>query len=295
MSKDIREAAAECGVRTHRGRVEGLLRESLDIRWGHVLENVSNDGAEHVLKFRGKDDIRSDFLVDTSGAHSPVRRSLLPGVQQTILPYVVFRGTRHIDGSTFKELYKPKFEGGSIIEMRDGNTLLQISTNDVRERGDGVNISYIYSRQARQDDQLHRPERTLQESGDISELFFAEVSTLPKLEQPFKDAFDVEKMRRDRILHWLMRVILVPLGDLKTLAEKGVIAIGDAVHATPILGGEGANSAIADAVELAKWILNQVVDDISGFYDNIYGVWGGEVKESEERLKLMHSFSRYSF
>jgi flavin-dependent dehydrogenase len=135
----------------------------------------------------------------------------------------------------------------------------------------------------------------LEESGDISELFFAEVSTLPKLEQPFKDAFDVEKMRRDRILHWLMRDILVPLGDLKTLAEKGVIAIGDAVHPTPILGGEGANSAIADAVELAKWILNQVVDDISGFYDNIYGVWGNEVKESEERLKLMHSFSRYSF
>ncbi|PMD25117.1 FAD/NAD(P)-binding domain-containing protein [Hyaloscypha hepaticicola] len=257
MSKDIREAAAEYGVRTHRGRVEGLLRESLDIRWGHVLENVSNNGAKHILKFRGKDDIRSDFLVDTSGAHSPVRRSLLPGVQQTILPYVVFRGTRHIDGSTFKELYKPKFEGGSIIEMRDGNNLLQISTNDVRERGDGVNISYIYSRQARQDDQLHRPERTLQES-----------------EQPFKDAFDVEKMRRDRILHWLMTDILVPLGDLKILAEKGVIAIGDAVHATPILGGEGANSAIADAVELAKWILSQVVDDISGFYDNIYGVWG---------------------
>ena len=41
--------------------------------------------------------------------------------------------------------------------------------------------------------------------------------------------------------------------------------------------------------------LSQVVDDISGFYDNIYGVWGSELKESEERLKLMHSFSRYSF
>jgi 2-polyprenyl-6-methoxyphenol hydroxylase-like FAD-dependent oxidoreductase len=137
MSKGIREAAAERGVRTHRGRVEGLLRESLDIRWGHVLENVSNSGAKHVLKFKGKEDIRSDFLVDTSGAHSPVRRSLLPGVQHTILPYVVFRGARHVDGSTFKELYKPNFEGGSIIEMRDRNTLLQISINDVRERGDG--------------------------------------------------------------------------------------------------------------------------------------------------------------
>lgn len=97
MSKDIREAASGCGVRTHRGRVEGLLRESLDIRLGHVLENVSNNGAEHALKFKGKDDIRSGFLVDTSGTHSPVLRSLLPGVQHTILPYVVFRGTRHID------------------------------------------------------------------------------------------------------------------------------------------------------------------------------------------------------
>jgi 2-polyprenyl-6-methoxyphenol hydroxylase-like FAD-dependent oxidoreductase len=294
MSKDMREAAAERGVRTHRGRVEGLLRESLDIRWGHVLENVSSSGAKHVLKFKGKDDIRSDFLVDTSGAHSPIRRSLSPGVQHTILPYVVFRGTRHVDGSTFKELYKPKFEGGSIIEMRDGNTLLQISINDVRERGYGVNISYIHSRRARQDDQLHRPERTLQASSDISELFFAEVSTLPELEQPFKDAFDGEKIRGDRILHWLMRDILVPLGDLKSLAEKGVIVIGDAAHATPILGGQGANSAIADAVELAEWILSQGFEDISGFYDNIYGEWGSAVKESEERLMLMNSFSRRS-
>jgi len=86
MSKGIREAAAQRGVRTHRGRVEGLLRESLDIRWGHVLENVSNNGAKHVLKCKGKDDIRSEFLVDTSSAHSPVRRALLPGVQHTILP-----------------------------------------------------------------------------------------------------------------------------------------------------------------------------------------------------------------
>jgi 2-polyprenyl-6-methoxyphenol hydroxylase-like FAD-dependent oxidoreductase len=247
------------------------------------------------LKFKGKDDIRSDFLVDTSGAHSPVRRSLLPGVQHTILPYVVFRGTRHIDGSTFKELYKPKFEGGNILEMRDGNILLQISINDVRERGDGVDVSYIYSRRARQDDQLHRPERTLQGSGDISEIFFAEAFALPELEQPFKDAFDGEIMRGDRILHWLMRDILVPLVDLKSLAEKRVLAIGDAAHTTPILSGEGANAAIADAVELAEWILSQGGEDVSGFYDKVYGEWGSEVKESEKRLNFMHLFSIYSF
>jgi 2-polyprenyl-6-methoxyphenol hydroxylase-like FAD-dependent oxidoreductase len=92
----------------------------------------------------------------------------------------------------------------------------------------------------------------LHESGDISELFFAKVSTLLELEQPFKDAFDGEKVSGDRILHWFMRDILVSLGDLKSLAEKGIIVIGDAAHAAPILGGEGANSAVADVVELAK-------------------------------------------
>jgi hypothetical protein len=65
-------------VRAHRGRLEGVLRESLDIRWGHVLGSISSSGFEHVMKFKKEEETQSSFLVDTSGVHSSIRKSLLP-------------------------------------------------------------------------------------------------------------------------------------------------------------------------------------------------------------------------
>jgi 2-polyprenyl-6-methoxyphenol hydroxylase-like FAD-dependent oxidoreductase len=280
--------------RAHRGRLEGVLRESLDVQWGHVLGDIESRGAELALSFKEKDEVRSTILVDTSGVHSPIRKALLPDAQLNILPYVVFRGTRHIDRTTFKKIYEPRFEGGNVLETKKGDVLLQISINDRGKNEVGVDISYIYSHPAHQDDQLHQPVRELQQAVDISEPFFAETSRLQELEDPIKDAFDGDKMRGDRILHWLMRDILVPSDDLKGFAERGIVLIGDAAHATPILGGGGANSALADAVELAEWIANRGLEDVGGFYEKRYGEWELDVKESKERLVEMHSVSRSS-
>ena len=280
--------------RAHRGRLEAVLRESLVVRWGHVLGDIEIRGAELALSFKEKDEVRSTFLVDTSGVHSAIRKALLPHAQLNILPYVVFRGTRHIDRATFKKIYEPRFEGGNILEIRKGDALLQISINDRGKTEVGVDISYIYSHPAHQDDQLHQPARELQQAADFSEPFFSEASKLQELEDPIKDAFDADKMRGDRILHWLMRDILVPSDDLKSFAERGIVLIGDAAHATPILGGGGANSALADAVELAEWIASRGLEDVGGFYEKRYGEWELEVKESEERLVEMHSVSRSS-
>ncbi|KAE9381675.1 FAD/NAD(P)-binding domain-containing protein [Stipitochalara longipes BDJ] len=283
----------ESPFRAHRGRLGGVLRESLDIHWGHALEDVSSSGTEHVLNFKEKGQIQGTLLVDTSGVHSPSRKSLLPGSQLNILPYVVFRGTRHVAVPIFKELYEPRFEDGNVLELRKGDVLLQISMDDVREN-EGIDISYIYSRPAHEDDRLHRPDRYLRQAADISKLFFAEGFKLNGLEQPFDAAFDGEKMKRDRILHWLMRNILLPLGGLKNLAERGILLMGDVAHATPILGGQGTHSTIADAVELAEWISSRGVEKLGEFHENRYAEWGLEVKESEERLAGMHSGSKHS-
>jgi 2-polyprenyl-6-methoxyphenol hydroxylase-like FAD-dependent oxidoreductase len=117
---------------------------------------------------------------------------------------------------------------------------------------------------------------------------------LGQLEQPFKDTFDVKKLRGDRILHWLMRDILLPVDDLESLAEKGILLIGHATHATPTLGGEGANSVITDAADLAEWISSHGVDGVRGFCEKMLEGWERKMKKSEENLKVMHSVSRSS-
>jgi hypothetical protein len=56
----------------------------------------------------------------------------------------VFRGTRHIDETTFKEIYGPKLEGGNVFEMSKGSVLLRISINDRgKDENEPISATYI--------------------------------------------------------------------------------------------------------------------------------------------------------
>ncbi|PVH85893.1 FAD/NAD(P)-binding domain-containing protein [Cadophora sp. DSE1049] len=291
-------------LRAHRGRLEGLLREELDVKWDHVLEDIETSENGHTLTFKDKRKVDCGIVVDTSGVHSQIRKSLLPDVQLNLLPYVVFRGTRRIDGATFKEIYESHFKDGNALEMKQGDTLLQISINDHVQDSEAVDISYIYSRPSHSgsEDPLHRPNRTLNQASDISEAFFAEVSKLRDLEQPLRDAFDEENVRKGRNLHWLMRDVLVQRKELVRLAKggRGVFFIGDAAHALPILGGEGACFAIRGAIELDEFVEEGMkagsgsIVDAEGFYGKVFGEWVEGVRLGEERLREMHFEGRSS-
>ncbi|KAI9053768.1 hypothetical protein LZ554_002717 [Drepanopeziza brunnea f. sp. 'monogermtubi'] len=266
----------------------------VDVRWGHALDGFEAEiersgkyGAGCDLKFKDREgvSVRGGFVVDGLGVHSLVRKSLLPDAGLNVLPYVVFRGTRKIGGRAFKEIYRDALGGGNVVEMKTGDVLLQISVNDYHQDGEGADISCIYSRPARPDDALHRPGRSTGEADNISEAFYREVSQLAELEQPFQDAFDEEKVRKGRTLHWLMRDLMVPREELEGLSKKGVLLIGDSAHALPILGGEGACFAVGDAVKLADAIEKERVD---ASYGEMYGEWEGAMKKGRETLARMH-------
>lgn len=166
--------------------------------------------------------------------------------------------------------------------------MLQIQVNDFHLEPEAVDISYIYSRPAKDQDQLHRPDRHTNEAENITEALFTEIEALGNVESPFKEMFVVDKMRDDRILHWLMRDIVVPLGDLSMLASEGVLLVGDSAHAMPILGGEGANFAITDAVGLAEVIQNQGQRGLLSYYQKKHPEWELAVEQIEKRLADMH-------
>lgn len=71
--------------------------------------------------------------------------------------------------------------------------------------------------------------------------------------------------------------------------------MGDAAHAEPILGGEGANVAIQDGMRLAELL----ADDggtarLSQFYDDRQDAWAKSVKESKARISAMHGVTKPS-
>ena len=49
--------------RAHRRRLEALLQEKLEIKWGHMLEDITSYESEHFLSFKKKDNIHTRFII----------------------------------------------------------------------------------------------------------------------------------------------------------------------------------------------------------------------------------------
>ena len=274
--------------RAHRGKFEELLREGLEIKWEHTLEHVGQEpDGRLALHFDNGQRISSDIVIAVEGPHSPTRKQYLSDHEPTVLPYVAFNGKRKLRRDVFDELYRPAMSEGNVIESKHNDVNLTISTNDVNE--DTASLSWIYSRPARDDsDPLHKPGRSTSAAKQTPEAFFREIGALKDLPQPFDDVFDAEKLRKERILHWLMRSILVPTDALQELGRKNIWLMGDAVHAEQIIGGNGANAAISDAVSLAEHVGESNVSAIEKWYAKRRKFWGADVEKSLRNIAMMH-------
>lgn len=265
-------AAKSHSFRAHRGRLEQLLREGLDIKWEHAIEEVEQTPSGTLLLFQNGQRVESGYVISADGPHSRARQCLLPGTALDVLPIVAYNGRRRVGRAMFDDVYAPFMKRSNVQETRREDAVMNVSIN-VRT-ADFVDMSWTYSRPARgPHDPLHRPNRSNAEATSIPNDLYDEISALSDLKPPFKDAFDVEKIRQDRVLHWLMRAGLVHLPDLQALARKGVFFIGDAIHAEPILGGEGANDAIIDGFGLADCIASSGVAEIPTWYEKQFLRW----------------------
>lgn len=285
----------EFSFRAHRGKFEQLLEEGLDIRYEHALESIECSHTSSSVSFSNGEQISGSIVIGFDGVHSRVRKSLLPQIELKVLPFVVYNGKRRVKRTKFDELYAPKFKNGNVIDMRkkivqqkEGGTLLQISINELKD--DLVSISFTYSRPARFDDPLHDPERPTTGATEISRALWDEVAALKDLEQPFADVFDVETLKGERLLHWLMRTVTILPEELKELGDRNVLLAGDAAHAQPILGGDGANDAILDGIEMAEFFdeTGITTDAINEFYDKVYPRWIDSIERSKKEIGRLH-------
>jgi 2-polyprenyl-6-methoxyphenol hydroxylase-like FAD-dependent oxidoreductase len=272
--------------RAHRGKLEELLREGLDVHWEHSVERVDSSSDKKLqLRMKSGQTIESSFIVGVDGPHSNTRKSLSPNTEMSILPFVAFNGKRRVQRALFDEVYAPAMDGANVVEVKLNDATLHISI--IEQKADQVGVSWIYSRPSKgSTDPLYKPNRPVTGATDIPEEFFQEIDALKNLEQPFKEIFNAEKLQKERVLHWLMRAVLVPLPELLELSKKGVVLMGDSVHAEPILGGNGANEAIGDGIALAECIANG--DSISSWYEKRYPKWKEDAEKSKKLIEEMH-------
>lgn len=287
------ERTDSTAFRANRVRLESWLGEGLNIKRGHDLQHVevSSDGVR--LSFSGGQSLEAVLVIGADGAHSKMRSVLSSTSQPEIHPFVVFNGRRKVALERFRTVYAPYFGDANVIEMHTGKARLQISLDDYTDRS--VSVSYTYSRAARSNDPLHRPDRAPSAASKTPEEFYAELESLRDLQAPFAEVFGAKSVRRDRVLHWLMRSFEMSEEETCSLAKQGVVLIGDAAHATPILGGGGANTAIYDGIAAANAIYRHQPGNHWGrsqemphFVRDNYKWWSDRVHRGRVNLEALH-------
>ena len=281
------------GFRCHRGRLEELLKKGLSIQWGKVLKGILVDRQPKMLTavFEDGEEVKTSCIIGCDSPHSPTRKSLASAMQLKVLPYVVFSGKRRLSRTAYLEDLHQYMDNNVLIESHKGDARLEISVNDFAPSS--VDLSYVSSRPVHKpntdNDKLYTPNRPIAGATNIPEEFYEELATLENLEPPYKDIFNAENVRNDRVLHWLMRTCQPDLNDMRSLAVRGVSLIGDAAHAEQIIGGHGANVAIQDGYDLAEYIATHGVENLAGFVETKTHSWTQSVQDSEQRIHALHT------
>lgn len=279
--------------RCHRGRLQNLLGQDLSISWDKSLEDLQLDSQPTELNasFNGGYSLKARCVIGCDGPHSITRQRLSSAMKLQVLPYIVFNGKRLISRTEYMTTIHDYMQNHVLAQARKGEILLRISVNDIS--GSHVDLSYTYSRPAKENnDPLHKPDRDIPGATKIPAEFYEELEALQDLKPPFKLIFDAEAVRGDRVLHWLMRTLMPDPSEMQRLAKHGVVLIGDAAHATPILGGEGANMAIRDGIDLAQHIATHGIKDFHAFSKSKFSVWENSVDNSKIMIKNMHMSER---
>jgi 2-polyprenyl-6-methoxyphenol hydroxylase-like FAD-dependent oxidoreductase len=263
--------------RANRSALERFLSEPIkqSIQYSSRFKSIkpASKPSDHVeVTFEGGSAV-SELVIDCSGVHSPLRAALLPNHQPVIHPYVAINGKRYLRPDDWEARYAPSFGSETSLqttvqfEHEDNGTTrnitarLEISINetvlDRQDQLERVSISYTYSRKAfPPEDALYLPSRPKQGAKDIPPQFYEEMASLTKsgkLSPVYLEAFNPANAGDDRLLSWLLRSVHLEESDTKALRDQGVLMMGDAAYAEPIVGSVpgGANHVIGQAMRLA--------------------------------------------
>ena len=171
-----------------------------------------------------------------------------------------------------------------------GRTAVTISISDHTENE--VRISWTLTWQPAEANQYESERHSIDDAHNIPLSFYRKLAEIGPLAEPFLSVLNLDSAQHTAKYNWLMRSVQVPKTDLLRIAGKGIVMIGDAAHAMPIVAGEGANHALLDGLQLGKALGNavncppsQVVHD---FYDAQHDRWQTGLVHSEQCFSGLH-------
>lgn len=237
-------------------------------------------GAGWEILFENGTSAYADLVIAAAGANSKVRKYI------TAIPQV-YSGVTSIEGNIYNaEINAPKLwqlaKGGSLFALENGKTIFFIT------KGDGT-LTFLIG--------LKTPENWLANSGiDLTDraavgVWFA--SEFAEWSQEWKELFATDELTMaPRVWYHF------PLDQCWT-ALHNLTMIGDAAHRIPAYAGEGANQALADALELYEALCGKEFETtrqaIASFEKKMLKRFVSSAEESLRNTEGLHTENNLQF
>jgi 2-polyprenyl-6-methoxyphenol hydroxylase-like FAD-dependent oxidoreductase len=217
-------ASPHVSLRVPRMELRDTLLRGLgaDAVFGETCTGYTNDDGRPIVTFASGKEMGADLVVGCDGVHSVIRRQMIGDSRH-------YLGIASVRGRCTKAPPSLDLHGGPVLVLGNGSTLFLL------EAGEGVGWSLTRRAPERQFEGLSPPE--LKEHAVAATRGWA-----PKFEHVVGESEPSE---------------LLSLGgfyDREPLAKarsQGVVLLGDAAHPMSPFRGEGANTAMQDALVLA--------------------------------------------
>jgi 2-polyprenyl-6-methoxyphenol hydroxylase-like FAD-dependent oxidoreductase len=247
------------------------------------VEKLSDGG--WAIHFVTGPKVHSKYVIVADGVGSPTRKLVSSQNDINILPYVACTGKRWVSQHEYVQILAKNMWDSNVVELLKGGYLLQIAMNKITD--ERALMNWIISRPARENDSLLGPDRRTI-AARIREEIFSEVTAFRDLISPWKEVFDMQRLKDNNSYHILMSSFCLELPEVQRLNREGLFLVGDTIHAEPILGGQGWNQSLRDAVLLADVIAEKGFEGVGKWIEESHEGWKTGVEESERLLRLMH-------
>jgi 2-polyprenyl-6-methoxyphenol hydroxylase-like FAD-dependent oxidoreductase len=266
-----------------RGPLRDLLANSLNpdnLVWDSRFVNLSPDGTGWKIDFFNGKSTYADLVIGADGANSAIRKYVT-----NIRP--IYSGSTSIEGTLLNApVNAPKLwsmvKGGSLHALDNGKTIFFIS------KGDG-SLTFLMG--------VTKPEGWLAKSG-------IDVTNKSSVENWFKEEYAdwaaewQELFASDQVTFVAREWYHFP-PEQYWEAKPNLTIIGDAVHRVPPYAGEGANQALADALDLYEALClsdsQTLKEAIASYEDKMFKRSSEITKVSVENTIGFHSKDNIQF
>ena len=208
----------------------------------------------------------------------------------TVVPAMAINGRVSLARSHFLAEVGKYLNGSQTMLGAADRTAVHLAVSNHTDSN--VLLSWTFTWQPEAGDHDISSRKSINDACKIPENFFDRLCELGPLAEPFRSILTPDAARRSAKYNWLIRSVQIPCSELQDSVDSGIVLIGDAAHAMPIVAGEGGNHALLDGMQLGEILAlsntKAVEEKVRTFYDSQFRRWEDGHVSSQHHFSDLH-------